>query len=63
MIQTGYKQDKVTSDFHYLQLAIKHVQGQMNHLIKKRKKLLQDITEDRIENEDTDLEKTNNVIF
>jgi len=24
---------------------------------------LQEITEDRIENEDTDLEKTNNVIF
>jgi hypothetical protein len=37
MIQTGYKQDKVTSDFHYLQLTIKHVQGQMNHMIKKER--------------------------
>jgi hypothetical protein len=37
MIQTGYEQDKVTSDFHYLRFAIKHVQGQMNHMIKKER--------------------------
>jgi hypothetical protein len=54
--------DLTTNDVVVIE-AIKYVQGQMNRMIKKEKKLLQDITEDRIEDEDTDLGKTNNVIF
>jgi cell division protein FtsL len=43
--------------------AIKYVQGKMDHLNNQEKKLPQDIKEDKTENEDLDLEKTNNDIF
>jgi hemerythrin-like domain-containing protein len=65
MIQTGYKQDKVTSDFHYLQLAIKYVQGQMDHLNKSEKVLLQDTQDNKTKEEEENIEsqKTNNGVF
>jgi hypothetical protein len=43
--------------------AIKYVNGKMDHLNNQEKKLLQDIKEDKTENEDIDLEKTNNGVF
>jgi hemerythrin-like domain-containing protein len=59
------KQDKVTSDFHYLQLAIKYVQGQMDHLNKSEKVLLQDTQDNKTKEEEENIEsqKTNNGVF
>ena len=43
--------------------AIKHVQGKMEHLNTREKKILQDIKENNAKNEDIDLQETNNDIL
>jgi hypothetical protein len=43
--------------------AIKNVNAKMDHLDRQEKEILQDIKEDKTQDEDIDQEKTNNGIF
>jgi hypothetical protein len=43
--------------------AIKYVNAKMDHLNSQEKEILQDIKEDKTQDEDIDQEKTNNGIF
>jgi len=54
---------ELTSNGVIITDAIKYVQGKMEHLNTREKKILQDIKENNTKNEDIDLQEANNDIF